>query len=175
MSKFLKCFYSKYEQKQHKIKLINSQLELLKMLASGKTLKEISTIMNKSYYNIQKRTQLLYKKFDVNNRKKLILRAISEKLITNKDITMLFRRRFGKYKFKKAGIEINYNKIQSLNEIEYYYLIFYSFGLPEVKIREKMNLYNTYTTLWIRNDICNKLNVENMIQALYVAKILNII
>lgn len=56
----------------NQINVRKSEIELLKFLATGKTIKECAVYLNKKYYNIQKRTQLLYKKFGVNDRKELI-------------------------------------------------------------------------------------------------------
>ena len=56
----------KYEslfKKDEQMKLIKSQIELIKMLARGYTLQETADKMNLKYCNLQKRTQLLYKKF----------------------------------------------------------------------------------------------------------------
>lgn len=46
-------------------RVIKSQLKLIKALAEGRTLKETADMLDISYYNLQKRTQLLYKKFKV--------------------------------------------------------------------------------------------------------------
>ena len=48
--------YFNFQQKE-KIKLINSQKELLKILAQGYTLNEIAKIFNCSRDNIKKRTK----------------------------------------------------------------------------------------------------------------------
>lgn len=99
MSNFLN-FYNQFyldlinAKKEKKYRLTKSQLELLKLLASGQTVNEIAGCLDKKYDNIKKRVQNLYKKFNVQNRCELIYRAIKVKLISTKDIKPQFRKRF---------------------------------------------------------------------------------
>ncbi len=86
--------YYHYPNKPNKIKAIKSQIELLKLLASGMTLREIAEKTGKKYNNIKKRTQLLYLKFNASSRKDLIRIAKKEGFISHKDITNKFRKRF---------------------------------------------------------------------------------
>ncbi len=69
---------------------------MLKLLASGMTLREIAEKTGKKYNNIKKRTQLLYLKFNASSRKDLIRIAKKEGFISHKDITNKFRKRFVK-------------------------------------------------------------------------------
>lgn len=81
MSKYLNYFNKLYEEqekqkKKQELRLVKSQLELLKLLASGLTIQEIATKLNKKYENIKKRTQNLYFKLGAVDRYWLIKLSI---------------------------------------------------------------------------------------------------
>lgn len=55
MSKFLEYWNNRFYKEEKKFKLIKSQLELLKMLAAGLTIKEIALRTNKKYETVKNR------------------------------------------------------------------------------------------------------------------------
>ena len=102
------------------IRVTAKQTELIKALATGATIKEIAENLKSNYNNIQKRTQLLYKKFEANNRLELITNAISNKIITIRDVKKRFRKRFN----RKTEIEPIPKPKEPLTEQEINYLKF---------------------------------------------------
>lgn len=149
--------------RNNEIKIINSQLVLIKELAKGDTLNNIAISLNIKYYNLQKRTQNLYKKFAVNNRKELIYKALKENVITTKDISKKFRKRFLK---NLDSINLPKSEKYFLSSQEVIYLILKSQGFTEVEIREIMGLKGKYHSFCIANSILMKLDVKNFVQAL---------
>ncbi len=57
------------------MEITNNQKTILLALAQGKTLKLTAQELNLKYDNFTKQTQNLYKKFNVHNRKELILNS----------------------------------------------------------------------------------------------------
>lgn len=80
-----------------KINICKGELKLIKLLASGNTLKEIAKKTEKTYNNIHKQTQYLYNKFNVHDRRALIQSAISQQIISTSDIKNKFKKRFTKH------------------------------------------------------------------------------
>lgn len=154
--------YYKYSEDK-KFNIIKSQLLLLKILAQGHTLLKSAEILGIKYYNLQKRTQNLYKKFNVTNRLQLIQKAIELKIITTKEVSTRFRKRF-----LKISNNVEYQtKIQyDLTNLEINYLHLFANGLTEKEIRDVLKLKGKYHSLCIRKTIIWKLNVDNMMQAL---------
>lgn len=145
---------------QHKIKVLKTQEELLFLLATGKTLKQIAIETNKTYNNIKKRTQALYKKFEVTNRSDLIAKAIACRILINEDVQRRFKKRFIKpEKLKKSG------SYSELTEREMQYLKLAAVGKTQKEIIQIMDLCSTYTAQYIRGCICTKLNSKNLAQA----------
>ena len=87
MSNFLDIFNKQYfpPEKDEDFVLRKSQIELLNQLAKGDTIKETAERMKLKYYNLQKQTQLLYKKFKVKNRTELIQKALNRNIIAHCD------------------------------------------------------------------------------------------
>ena len=135
-------------------KLIKSQLCLLKELAKGKTLKDTATDLRISYNNLQKRTQLLYKKFNVHTRKELIIKDVSKK----------FRKRFIKISNKIDFTIQNLN--YKLSPQEQAFLFLASKGKKEYQIRKILNLKGKYHSHCIKELILWKLNSKNMVEAI---------
>ncbi len=145
---------------QHKIKVLKTQEELLFLLATGKTLKQIAIETNKTYNNIKKRTQALYKKFEVTNRSDLIAKAIACRILINEDVQRRFKKRFIKpEKLKKSG------SCSELTEREMQYLKLAAAGKTQKEIIQIMDLCSTFTAQYIRGCICAKLNGKNLAQA----------
>ena len=100
----MRDYFYYFPTKPSKLHIIKSQEELLKLLASGLTLREIADRTGKKVNNIKKRVQLLYQKFDVQSRQELISVAIKKEFISHKDVAKKFRKRFLKAKFDKMKI-----------------------------------------------------------------------
>lgn len=151
--------------------LIKSQHDLLKLLATGATLKEIAQQSGVKYNTIKTRTKLLYKIFEVNNRKDLIFKTLKLKIILYTDIKPKFRKRFVK--------SIKRDKIPYLQETlthkEITYLLLKACGMKGYEIIESMHLASKYHERYIRNLICYKLNARNITHAVTNAIILGII
>ncbi len=156
-------------QKPIKVRLIRSQINLILLLATGMTLKEIAIKEGKQENNIKKRTQNLYKKFLVANRKDLILKAIKQKIIKFKDISPKFRKRF----FRENEIYNNfYSDItikEELNAEEIKILTLLSKGFTKKQIIKELRYINIHYYNMILYGIFAKLHVENKIQAVYMA------
>lgn len=154
----------KYEslfKKDEQMKLIKSQIELIKMLARGYTLQETADKMNLKYCNLQKRTQLLYKKFGVNSRKELIEKALEQKIIKTSDISNKYRRRFLKYQDADAQPQL----IEPLTDLEKQYIRLIIAGESKQMIVKKLHVLNIHFCNHIQNCICYKLNAKNILQA----------
>lgn len=145
-------------------KLIKSQLCLLKELAKGKTLRDTALNLHISYYNLQKRTQLLYKKFNVHTRKELIIKAIERKIISTKDVSIKFRKRFIKVSNKIDFTAQNLN--YKLSPQEQAFLFLAGKGKKEYQIRNILNLKGKYHSHCIKELILWKLNSKNMAEAI---------
>ena len=177
MSEYLNYFNKLYSEHQRaknreEIRLLPSQLELLKLLASGLTLKEIAIKLDKKYENIKKRTQKLYIKLKVTNRGSLIRSAIEYKLISTKDVKSRFRKRFVKN-------NINHNIITEttgkLTENEKIFLKLLSLGKTQNEIIQIFGFYSPYLITNLRQNVCKKLDCKNLTQAVYIAKKLEFI
>lgn len=176
MSNFLDIFNKQYfpPPKEEDYILRNSQKELLKQLAKGFTIKETAELMHLKYYNLQKRTQLLYKKFNVKNRTELIKKALELKLIAHSDITPKFRKRFlknmpakteplpTKPRYKLGNDEITLLKLSAA-------------GATRKEIVQQMHLYNVNVANCIAGRACYNLKAKNITQAVVIAKALNLI
>lgn len=163
--------YYHYPNKPNKIKAIKSQIELLKLLASGMTLREIAEKTGKKYNNIKKRTQLLYLKFNASSRKDLIRIAKKEGFISHKDITNKFRKRFVK------NIEtLNTTSLKiELTEREIKHLQLKSQGVKQKDLIEQLGLWSYYGLKQKEFHICTKLNCKNFLEAIFIAKSMEII
>ena len=156
-------------QQNEKIKLINSQKELLKILAQGYTLNEIAKIFNCSHDNIKKRTKRLYKKFNAKNRKELIQKAIKLKFLGYKDISYKFRKRFLK---KDINISSKINvpdNIEPLNESEMKIFNLAVKGYTKKEIVKELNLLNMHSCNVSFYIILRKLKAENITNAVCIA------
>lgn len=174
MSKFLEEYYKYYfpeNNKNNKTKIIKSQLELLKFLAAGYTLKEIAQKTNKKYYNIQKRTQNLYKKFWVDNRSDLICKSIEEGILSTRDVKQLFKKRFTKITIKEKEIKL----LEPLSNRAMLFLKLKSVGKSDNEIIKLLNLYGTYPIWEIKRELYYKFDCDNMLQVINKAFKLEII
>lgn len=174
MSKFLEYFNRIYEQRYKKRPLVltKKQRDLLLLLAQGLTLKEIALQAGKTYNNMKKRTQCLYKKFQVKNRYELIRKAIGEKLLTTKEVKPKFRKRFIP---KEKPLVISPIGSEYLTVREITYLKLAGAGKTDSEIIKLMGLYGTYPIWEIKRSIKGYLNCKNITQAIYIAKTLEII
>ena len=148
-----------------------SQMELILELMQGKTLNEIAETLNTTYNNIQKRTNNLYKKFNVKNRKDLSTALLQQNIITSTQITKNFRKRF-KTKIDDTAIS---EEIEELTKQELQYLFLASRSKTKKDIMNIMNLRNMHECNYIQACICRKLNALNMINALFIAGKLNLV
>ena len=144
--------------------LTNKQYELVILLASGITLKEIAVKLNKSYNDIRKRTLNLYKKFDVHNRLELVQFLIKTEIISTKNVTKKFRNRF----IKKSIYVPETENIILLEYEEYIYLRKRGKGKTKKDIVAEMKLYSKYPLDIMDKNICYKLNCKNITQAVYI-------
>lgn len=150
--------------------LTTSQQALLVWLASGMTIAKIAELSGKTFNNIQKRTQLLYKKFNAKNRQELISKALKLRLISSKEIKSLFKKRF--IKLKKEEIK-EPNTIISIQEWQYIKLK--SRGANINELIEGCRLWSYYGLKGLEYDICKKFNCATIIEALCIAKKFGII
>ncbi|MBP3923746.1 response regulator transcription factor [bacterium] len=176
MSNFLDIFNKQYfpPEKDEDFVLRKSQIELLNQLAKGDTIKETAERMNLKYYNLQKRTQLLYKKFNVKTRKELISKAIKYKIIKTSAITPKFRKRF----LKNMPVEIEPLPTKprfKLEDDEITLLKLSATGATRKEITKQMHLYNVYAANCIASRACYNLYASNITQAVAIAKVLNLI
>lgn len=171
MNKRIQRKYENIFTEVKQIKLINSQLELIKMLARGYTLQETADKMNLKYCNLQRRTQLLYKKFGVNSRKELINKALEQKIIKTSDISNKYRRRF----LKSPLVNSTPKLIEPLSDNEKEYLQLIAAGYSKQEIIEELHVLNIHFCNYIQNCICYKLNAKNILQAVIFAYKLNIL
>ena len=148
-----------------------SQMELILELMQGKTLNEIAETLNTTYNNIQKRTNNLYKKFNVKNRKDLSTALLQQNIITSTQIRKDFRKRF-KTKIEDTPIS---EEIEELTKQELQYLFLASRAKTKKDIMSIMNLRNMHECNYIQASICRKLNAQNMINALFTAGKLNLV
>lgn len=170
--RFLK-YYKKLSSTEKSIKVIDSQLNLIKLLAKGDTIKEIALKTNAEYWAIQKRTQLIYKKFGVKNRLALITKAIEQSLIKTEDVSQKFHERFVKM---PEGVKPEL--IEKLARRELMFLFLWSLGCRKKKVMELLNLPNLYFCNYLITEICKKLNAKNITQAVifaYKLKLINIL
>ena len=162
MNKRLKKYYKRLTSKRVAVKVIKSQINLIKALAKGLTLKATAGLMRISHNNIQKRTQLLYKKFNVHSRAALIYKSLELKLIQRSEISNLFRHRFS---YKKR-VKVQEPELQSdLTEQEINYLQLASRGATKQEIIERLNLINMHFCNYLLCEICAKLNAKNITHA----------
>lgn len=168
---FKKHYYDKFFKNSEKIKITKKQEELIRLLAKGFTIKEIADILNLSYYNIQKRTQILHKKFNVHKRHQLIDAAIKNCIIRYADLTSRYRKRFVKFEFTVPKVTIT----EPLTEQELEYLKLLAKGETKKNILKEMKLLNMNFCNYIQNNICKKLNAKNRVQAVFFACILKLI
>ena len=153
---------------QKKIELIQSQKELLTFLALGDTIPQIAVKLNKTPNNIKKRTLNLYKKFNVHSRKKLLLKAIEQKIISYKNISPRCRKRFLKSDNIPVSVEVKTPKSLELSEKEYNFLLLLSQSYTRKQIMKILNFYNMHDCNYYYHCMLNKLNAKNAIQAVVV-------
>lgn len=173
MNPHLKKIYEELNAKEESITIIKSQVELLKALAKGYTLKVTAKNLDISYYNLQKRTQLLYKKFGVQNRQSLISAALKFNIIPYSDVTNRFRDRFvyNRRIFNVSTPVLN----EVLTERELEYLKLASQGKSKKDIIEELGLLNMNFCNYVLSQVCYKLNAKNVTQAVSIACRLKII
>ena len=176
MSNFLDIFNKQYfpPEKDEDFVLRKSQIELLNQLAKGDTIKETAERMNLKYYNLQKRTQLLYQKFKVKNRTKLIQKAIKHKIISHCDLTPRFRKRFLNKRAELPQVEpprLRY----PLSEQELTLLKLSAAGATRNEIVKKMNLLNLNFANCIAGRACYNLCAKNITEAVAIATRLKLI
>lgn len=160
-----------YNNNFKKFTLLKTQIELLKILASGITLKETAQKLCVKYNTIKTRTKVLYKKFNVDNRKDLISKAIELKILSFKDVKIKFYKRF--CCFKENYTNPTPKEILTIEEIQYLKLA--SQGLSAKDIIQRMSLTGKYHAQYINLSLCYKLDAKNITQAVVYAKILEII
>lgn len=144
------------------IKLTNKQKTIILALAQGKTLKLTAQELSLKYDNFTKQTQNLYKKFNVHNRKELILKAIQQGIISSKNVSKSFKKRFAK--FPKNSFPA-----ARLNTQEKQYLQLAAQGFTKEQIIKEMNILNMNFCNYIIYEICNKLNAKNITNSVYIA------
>lgn len=167
-----KFYNSKIFQNLGKIEINKRQEELIRLLAKGFTLKEIAKILNATYYSIQKRTQVLYKKFSVNKRAELIDVAVANNIISYADLTGRYRKRFVKpIKIKISKVNLS----EPLTEQELQYMKLLADGKRKKDIMKEMKLLNINSCNHLQDSMCKKLNAKNKTQALFFACILKLI
>ena len=175
MSNFLDIFNKQYFPPEKEVYVVRkSQVELLNQLAKGDTIKETAEQMNLKYYNLQKRTQLLYKKFNVKTRRELISKAIKHKIIKTSAITPKFRKRF----LKNMPVKIEPLPTKPRYKLEYDEITLLKLsatGATRKEIAEQMHLYNVYVANCIAGRACYNLYASNITQAVAIAKALNLI
>lgn len=146
------------------VNAIDSQIILIKALAKGQTLKETAEVLNLNYYNLQKRTQLLYRKFGVHSRAALIAKSVKYKIIYNSDVCNKFRKRF----IKDFRVTVNSEKFHlddNLTELEIKYVECAMRGMTKTEIISSLNLLNMNYCNYVISQICRKLNARNITQA----------
>lgn len=145
--------------------LRKSQLVLLKLLASGMTMKEIAVLLNISSNTAKTRLKTLYKKFGVISRAGLIKRALKFNIIKSTDVKSRFRKRFSKkdYNIEDAGI------YEPLTEEEIKYINLICLGKSQKEIIKSIPLSGIFHARVLAITICSKLNAKNITHA--VAKI----
>ena len=154
------------------IKLNKTQIILLKILATGHSLKEIAQVLGVSYNTVKTRTKLLYKKFEVSNRADLIHKALDLKLLSRKDIKSKF---YKKFILKKIDVKTQANLTEALTPQEITYLKHSAHGMTANEIIETMNLTGIYHAKYLKWSVCYKLNSNNITEAAYNAQVLGII
>lgn len=173
---YLKFNYRKFKkiislnlEKKENIKLINSQKELLKILAKGNTLKEIAISINCSTDNIKKRTKKLYKKFNVKQRKELIKKAIKLNFLSYKDVSHKFKKRFFKDKVISSPKTIISNDLEPLTENEITILKLAAKGFSKKEIKKELKYYNMHSCNIDVYLLCKKLKAANITNAVFIA------
>lgn len=152
----------KIRENKSNMKMTNNQKTILLALAQGKTLKLTAQELNLKYDNFTKQTQNLYKKFNVHNRKELILKALQQRLISSKNISKSYKKRFTKFPKHTLPTE-------KLNTTEKQYLELAAQGFTKEQIIKEMNILNMNFCNYIIYEICNKLNAKNITNAVYIA------
>ena len=166
MNKKYKKHYEKFFEKEKKvIKLTSKQKELINILAKGNTLKETADILDTTYNNIQRQTQILYRKLGVHNRATLILKCLNLNIIKTKDITNTFRKRFSNTQSQQS----NDQHVETLNNLEQKYLQLIANGYSKKAIIKELNLTSIYACNCIQATICNKLSANNITHAIFLA------
>lgn len=150
-------------------KVIDSQKQLLFLLAKGNTLEEIATMLNCTKDNIKKRTYKLYKKFEVNSRTALIQKAINFKLLKYKDISYRFRKRFFKTNDDFTLINIDEPVIESLKTEEVNVLKLASLGLTKKEIIKILSFRNMHYCNYVYYEIFKKLKTTNITNSVFKA------
>ena len=159
------------EFRKRQMELRKSQMSLILELMQGNTINEIAVNLNSTYSSIQKRTQNLYKKFNVKNRQSLCTVLLQEHIISSKQVSNKFRNRF-KTKIVDKPIP---EKIEKLTPQELEYLSLVSKATTKKDIIKIMNLRNMHYCNYIQACICEKLNAVNMVNALFIAGKLNLV
>lgn len=139
------------------------QKNILITLAKGETLAIAAKKLNITYNNMRKQTQNLYKKFDVHNRKELILKAVELKIISTKNISGLFKKRY------QHQSSTNIVPAEILNNREIEYLKLAAQGFTKEEIIKKLNILNMNFCNYIIGEICKKLNTKNITHSVYIA------
>lgn len=151
-----------YKKNFSSIKLLNSQLSLLLILASGATQKEAAAILGVSLNTIKARVKTLYAKFGVNSRVDLIKQAVRRNVINYKDIKPRFRRRFVNLKNETQKPILR----EPLSDEELVYLRYASIGMRQKDIIKIMNLSGIFHARVLVMIICYKLNAKNILEAI---------
>lgn len=173
--RLIKQFLDKKNEEEKYPKLVSSQKELLYALVKGGTLKEIAENFGCTRDNIKKRTQKLYKKFEVNSRKSLVEKAIKFGFLKYSNVSFRFRKRFfynKKIEFKKLIIP---TVSENLTEIEIAILELAAEGFTKKKIADLLNFSNMHTCNYYYNEIYRKLQTNHITCALIIAIKLGII
>lgn len=162
----MRDYFYYFPKKPQKLHITTSQKDLLILLATGLTLKEIAQKSEKKLNNIKKRVQLLYIKFDVNSRRELINQAIKNNFISCKDVSKKFRKRFGKSKPEEKYINKNIN----LSDKELKLLILKSQNIKQSEQIKLLGLWSYYGLKQLEYHVCEKFECEKLIEAVFIAK-----
>ena len=173
--RILNTYSKKEEETPPSIKLVKSQFELLLLLAKGFTLKEIAKNSNCTTDNIKKRTHKLYKKFKVNSRKELILKAISQKIIQYRNISKKFRDRFLKTKKESHINNFDTTINENLTQLEINVLILAAANLKKEEIISKLSFPNMHYCNYVFYEIFKKLKTKTISESILKAIKLDII
>jgi len=139
----------------------NSQLRLIRILASGATLNEAAAILKVSINTVRTRVKTLYTKFGVNNRADLIKQAVYFEIINFKDIKPRFRRRF--INIKIDDVKPTLREPLTVDELKY--LTCLMRGMSQKEIVKKLPLSGIFHARILVISICYKLGARNITEA----------